>query len=160
MPNEFLLAVTMDDVQALRNWKNLRITTSDGIVASLIGSELSIGNSDYRKRFPMGGGGGVGIKTVKVQSVTTDHFVCKDFDEDGVVIGDPFDVWPRVVAQGYLTTGYNLVATTGTVVLERFFAGAFLDVLSSQVALRRTAAGPVESRWWTWDVFHLSSCTV
>ena len=159
MGDSSILFVTDDDLQALRNWKNLRVVTHDGIVASLTGSELSIGNSDYRKRFPQGGGGGVGVKTVKIQSVAADKFVCKDFDAEGVVTGDPFDVFPRVVAggSGYTTT-YNLTATTGTVVLEKFVAGNFIDIFASQVALRRAASGPVVAKWWTWDVFHLSSC--
>ena len=158
MGDSSILFVTDDDLQALRNWKNLRVVTHDGIVASLTGSELSIGNSDYRKRFPQGGGGGVGVKTAKVTSVTTDHFVCKDVDADGVEVGDPFDVWPWVVDNGPIATGYILTSITLPRVIPKYTAGKFIRVYSSQLQLRQLPTGEVPSRWWAVDDFHLIQC--
>lgn len=102
---------------------------------------------------------GVGIKTVKIVTVSALVYSCKDIDADGAAVGDAFDVYPRVFSGGvYLNgAGYDLTATTGTVVMEKFTAGAYLDILAVQKRLHR-ATGEAPLRWHTWDLFHLSSC--
>lgn len=108
----------------------------------------------------VGGGGGIGIKTVKVITVNPLFFLCRDVDyaTGTEIAGTPFEVYPRVVDAGYTTT-YNLTATTGTVVMERFVAGNYLDVYATPMQLFRGISNP-PARIWTVDLFHLSSCTV
>jgi len=106
-----------------------------------------------------GGTAGESVKTVIIVSIATDHYVCKDFDDTGAAIGDPFDVWPRVFSAGkFITTGYNLTSTTNPVIMEKFNAGEYIDIWASPLVLRRAAGAAPAAKLYAAQVFHLSTC--
>src|SRR5262245_16371641 len=85
-----------------------------------------------------GGGGGMDQRTVKIISVQALVYTCSDFDDTGAPVGGTFDLYPKVFNAGrFITTGYDLRATTGTVVMEKFNAGEYFEIWTAPRVLRR-----------------------
>ena len=157
------MSATNTPISQLPDWKAGQRTIESRKMQRLTDTvrELCNRNPPRAPNLAPGPRGSVGLpRTVKIISVSALKFSCKDIDDAGAEVGDAFDVYPRVIAggSGYTAT-YDLTATTGTVVIEKFAAGSYLDIIAAEVALHR-AAGAAPLRWHTWDAFHLSSCTV
>lgn len=105
----------------------------------------------------IGGGGGVGFKVCKVTAVNSDHFTCKDIDQQtGAVIGDAFEVWP-VVYEGGITASYDLSIESGDgMVHPKLRAGARLRVCTGSQSESIVDGTPAEPRIYSFDAFYVT----